>query len=207
MRFTNLAIEATARRLIIHRYSDAIYEARIAERVLFMRAYDHLYNAEERTLINTAPAGFFAKVAALRTSVGGQWHTLRAKGEDFGVCSYALHQEQKDELSVLPGVLVAAIHDGGSPAALQWLADAPGLPQDIVAHAVLLETLKATVQGAEKQAQHALRSFPTVERARREWPEVAPFLPKGSIPSNLPAVAVADLNALFELPAEEGATP
>jgi len=70
-------------------------------------------------------------------------------------------------------------------------------------HEASAVALVERVSNARAQAAATLDQFYTVEKLLEAWPEIKPFIPQAKRPAPaLPAVPVAALNALFDLPVE-----
>lgn len=199
MRLTKYQIEQTAKRLIKHRFSAAVLALRCKEAALFRRVWLTLYTGEQQELLVGAPKGFFGWVGSLRVNIGGQTHDVQAWGSGYNAMSFALSEEDSDKLKLLPsGERVAHKHTNGRTD-LAFQAGDTGLPAEIVACAVEVGTLSKQIREALAKAEATLTQLSTRARALAQWPELEPFLPKVE-KVQLPAVPVAELNVLFELP-------
>lgn len=199
MRLTKHQIEQTAKRLIKHRFSAAVLALRCKEAALFRRVWLTLYTGAQQELLTGAPEGFFGWAGSLRVNIGGQQHDVQAWGSGYNAMSYAMSEEDIAKLKLLPsGARVAMKHTNGRTD-LAFQASDSGLPADILACAIEVSTLSKQIKEALTKAEATLTQLGTRARALAEWPELEPFLPKVE-KVQFPAVPVADLNALFELP-------
>jgi hypothetical protein len=78
-----------------------------------------------------------------------------------------------------------------------------GISVRVQIHEASAVALAERVKNARAQAAATLDQFYTVEKLLEAWPEIKPFIPEAKRPAPaLPAVPVAALNALFDLPVE-----
>ena len=206
MKLTKTIVERVARSVVQHRFSAEILDLRCAEAALFHDAWKHIYNEAEQTFLTDAPAGFVCTAVKFQMRVGGRRHDLCARGHSYGEFSYALNDEAKDQLNLLPFNVRCAVadSDGYTERKLSFAADDVGLPAAVETLATKKGDLTTRIKEAERKVTAALAGT-TRAKAIQLWPEIEPFLPEESKPAGLPALPTKELNALLDLPVSEAA--
>jgi len=201
MRLNNYHVESTVGRLLQHRFSTDILVIRVVEAKLFAECIELLYTKAEHATLRALPPGFAATKSSVRVHVGGQRFDLQAQGPSYGLLAKAINAADREAVRLLPGGLPCAYEDCHTSThdKLNFGATDEGLPARIAAHVAAVEALTTSVREAERRATVILRGK-TRAGAIRDWPEIEPFLPAIDAPAQLPALPVAELNALFELP-------
>lgn len=184
--------ESIAREMIKHRFCKEAAKL-VKERAALARAvYDDLYKAKDRKLIESLPKGWLPESSSIRVRFAESYEEIEFSGHNYNFKAYLL----KPEPVLLPLAWkhrnsCVASYDAGHRLSIR--------------HAELTaktNELFKRIYEAEAQIDGALDSVTTTGKLREVWPEAAPFVAKYEKPASpkLPAIPVASLNAMLNLP-------
>lgn len=201
--------------LMEHRFRDEVVEMHKEEAALTKRVYEAIYPKAQRDAMATMEAkwpdsfsvssNFYVSVQGMSFYIGTMVHdNLSARGlSKYRLVSQGLIEE-REKFLVPPG-------SSNNRRNLNQMDDK--LADDVEAFLTKTRKFKEEYNKASKEAHAAVESFHSGRNLVAGWPEVVPLV-KDLLPLNgtkmprtamLPAVRLAELNAAFHLPPEEGA--
>lgn len=171
-RLNNAIREQILNSLLAHRFDEEEEQHKQDMHQLAVLVYDNRYDLACRKTMAGLPNGFLPSGDSITIDVDGCCRFLKLSEERLFM--YTDYHGSRWEL---PAKLLKMWRK------LQRKKDAMAKAKNIT----------------RRQAWSLLRSTTTVEKLRRVWPEVTPFIPE-EIAVQLPAVITTDLNKLLRLP-------
>jgi hypothetical protein len=179
VRLTNAMREIICRELLKQRF-EAEEEAFLNDRMDFAdRCYDAAFTPEEREIMSKLPDGYMPARSEIVFGFGGEWHVLRFRN--------AKKVPYADSNSWYFDRFAFGVT---SPMTREWAA-----------HLDRKSSLQKKKDEAKTKIMAILCGVSTVKSLLKTWPEVAPWLPASAIDAstNLPAIPVAEVNAMLNL--------
>lgn len=198
-RLTKTIREAIATAVLEHRYEAPVRALLLRAKEIGEELYNETYSPEIQAQMAAMPKGFLSQQNYLCVKLLGRNHNvyfgMNWGGELYGF-SHVPHTERK-----VNDRLIADRHHSRSWNSVDMSADLRRklefLNNDIKDH-------NEQYAKTNKQVQAALASVSTIKKLIEVWPEIEPFaspyLEDAPVKVNLPAIPVASLNAILDLP-------
>jgi hypothetical protein len=204
VRLTNDMREILVRRLLTHRYKDAIQAIIDRRAKLAADVYDDVYSKATRLKMNTIPEGWLPEDNGIRVQFGESPRgyarlTFDGRTDLWSPFLHIVNRSNQIDYRLFPQkdkdkcLKVYPLEHEFSLTYEQIAADWSALKKQVKDTEVLLTSSVAT--------------FTTVAAMIKDWPEAEPFVRDWLIakPIPLPAVPRAKLNAILDLPVENAA--
>lgn len=201
-RLSNAKVEGILNRTLTHRFSKEIAALVTAQSAFADRVYNDVYSKPDRDKMNALPKGWLVEATSMNVRIGGSsWISLDFDGKRLP-SALRLCQD-----GVTAGTAITrpvkAVHNGRIAAVYE------------ATHALAIRyeklqqeksSLESQVEEARSKLRSVLRSFTTVGGLLKAWPELAPFVAAPvatNAPNTLPAIPLAQLNELLNLPVKK----
>lgn len=186
---------------IKHRFADECEQLLQQARFIANDAYLSHYNPEILKKMTALPQGWLEEKEEFKVQFGFAVHHLHFTGFHHSIPSVVsrpwleeekLQKEQRRRF-LKKDLEARVVHcfDFQHPLTLR-----------VDAHQKSKEDLRAQISAARDETHRALSKFRTVKTLIEAWPEIAPFIPAASSKAYLPAIPVATLNKILDLPVD-----
>lgn len=156
--------------------------------------YQAAFPEADRTMMQQLPKGWLPEEDSLKIACGSSYFSFSVSGF-FSV--NRLTEGHKTERVRVP------YHCKHSPVLALDVAHPMAIKAQKIHDAA--QDFRKEVERAWSSSLNAVNSCSTVNRLGELWPESRPFLPKEAPKPQLPALPIAALNTMLQLPVEEGA--
>lgn len=194
IKLTTAMRESICKKMLKHAFHERWEELVARQRELTSEIYQEAFPKVDRSMMQQLPEKWLPTRSSLQIAVGSSYMSFSVNGW-FSVSR--LTEGRESESVRVPhhsayGAVLAL--DVASPLAIkaQRLHDA-------------IQDFRKEVDRAWNASMNAVSKCSTVNRLRELWPEAEPFLPKEQPRPQLPALPIAALNTMLQLPIEEGA--
>lgn len=196
-RLTNNIRAGIVSRLIAHRFQEEFSALAAEHAAVALAAYRKVFTADEIALMDSLPDGWLPCEMGFDVRVSGRRYHLSFGGNGLSWLAFAGLEK--------PGHKVFRVPTNIKHSGRLSFAEDSQIGRVIDEHFVRVSGLEGRIAGARRAATTAVESVSTAAALLKVWPEVEPFLPKGSAPAKLPAIKVSELNAALGLPVEDAA--
>lgn len=194
IKLTTAMRESICKAMLRHAFLERWEELVVQKRELCKEIYETAFRKEERTEMERLPHGWLPTRDGLQIAVGSSYLSFSVSGW-FSVSRLTEGSEKKS--------VRVPNHSKDGAVLLLDVADPLAIKAQRLHDAT--QDFRKDVERAWSASFNAVSKCSTVNRLRELWPESEPFLPKEQPKPQLPALPIAALNTMLQLPAEERA--